>query len=303
MSLTLITLTLLTITAQKPATVNPVFNELVDKGIKLSDGEVIKLRKPIMPDGLDADGQRAAMDRVARPRASRADLVQKSFFAPVVTDVRTPRKSEDEGPSVRSVDIWFVAHGNWDVLTSKDFVESAMKTEEGKSQVLLKSGALDAKALAARKLKVTNRDDYEERFVYSTVNLFDLVRVSATRFAVATKGKESMLAAGRLDPRFANDVDYPNQWRPLVRDAEANIVPGKPHPFKHAGGYAKITRLKSPADGVFVECHVIYEEDYGWFDGINLVKQKLPAMVQEKVRVFRRKLITASEKGGKPGKP
>ena len=51
-----------------------------------------------------------------------------------------------------------------------------------------------------------------------------------------------------------------------------------------------------PAGAAFIECHLVYEEDYGWFDGVNMVKQKAPAMVQEKVRTFRRKLNVATEK-------
>jgi len=82
----------------------------------------------------------------------------------------------------------------------------------------------------------------------------------------------------------------------LIRDEKAEIKLGPAHPFSHAGGYAKITRLKEPADAVFVEFHLAYEEAYGWFDGANLVKQKVPLMVQEKVRTFRRKLALASEK-------
>ena len=103
------------------------------------------------------------------------------------------------------------------------------------------------------------------------------------------------MAAGRVDPRFLDDPDYPNQWRPLLRDQRAEIELGAAHPFGHAGGYAKITRLIEPADGIFVECHLVYEEPYGWFDGVNLVRKKLPAMVKEKVKIFRRKLTVASE--------
>ena len=110
-----------------------------------------------------------------------------------------------------------------------------------------------------------------------------------------TRGKNSVLAAGKIDPRFDKDSEYPNEWRPLVRDAQANIKPGRAHPFTHAGGYAKITRLKETADAVFIEFHLIYEEAYGWFEGVNLVRQKIPVMVQEKIRTFRRKLSVASE--------
>ena len=130
--------------------------------------------------------------------------------------------------------------------------------------------------------------------------MFERVELSATRFSVLTRGKDSIVAAGRIDPRFDKDAEFPNQWRPLLRDEQAEIKPGPAHRLANAGGYAKITRLLEPADGVFVECHIVYEEDYGWFDGVSLVKQKMPVMVQEKVKTFRRKLLLASEeKGGK----
>ena len=120
------------------------------------------------------------------------------------------------------------------------------------------------------------------------------MELSTTRFSVLTRGKDSVLAAARLDRRFLHDPDYPNRWRPFVRDQQAEIKPGPPHSFDHAGGYAKITRLVVPADGVLVECHLVYEESYGWFDGVSLVKQKVPVMVQEKVRTVRRKLTLAT---------
>ncbi|MCE5269105.1 MAG: hypothetical protein LLG00_14615 [Planctomycetaceae bacterium] len=301
MNFTLIGVALLALAVEKPAAENPVFRELLDRGITASDGTVLRLPKPIVADGLDAAGQRAAMEKAPNRRRSVVELTGKSYYTPVEISIRNLTPAKDERPIVRAVDIWFVVHGDWDLLNSKGFIESVMKTgENAKSHVVLKSGFLTEKELASRKLTATVKQNSEERFVYSTIDLFDLVQVSATRFTVLTKGNESIVAAGRLDPRFATDPEYPNQWRPLVRDAQANIRPGKPHPFAHAGGYAKITRLKSPANAALIECHMVYEEDYGWFEGVNLVKQKVPAMVQEKVRVFRRKLTVATaEKAGK----
>lgn len=263
----------------------------------MSDGTVVKLPPPILADELDAAGQRAALGKVADARSPVSELVKKSYYAPVVVKVRTVKSAPGEGPAVRTVDLWFVAHGGWDILTSKDFLESALKTkDEGPNRVVQQSGILTDKEMAARKLSAATRDDYEERFVYTTFWLFERVELSATRFSVLTRGERSIVAAARLDPRFLKDLDYPNQWRPLVRDERAEIKPGAAHPLAHAGGYAKITRLKEPADGVFVECHIVYEEPYGWFDGVSLVKQKVPVMVQEKVRTFRRKLALATGK-------
>ncbi len=274
---------------------NSVFKELVERGVKTSDGTAFKLPPPILADGLDAARQKAALQKVADVRSPVEELVKKSYYAPVVVKVRTVKSSEGEGPAVRTVDVWFVAHGGWDILTSKDFLESALKTkDEGKNRVVLKSGILTDREMAARKLSATTKDGYEERFVYTTFWLFERVELSVTRFSALTRGKDFVLAAARLDPRFAEDPDYPNRWQPLLRDERAEIELGPAQPFTAAGGYAKITRLVEPAEAVLVECHLVYEEAYGWFDGANLVRQKAPPMVQEKVKTFRRKLALAS---------
>jgi hypothetical protein len=274
---------------------NPVFKKLLAEGVKMSDGTTYKLQPPIMADGLDAKGQQAAMAKMADPRHPVNELLRKDAFADVVTKIRTVKSAEGEGPAIRAIDSWFVAHGDWKTLTSKEFLESANANESGKSRVVVKSGFLNEKELQQRKLAATVKDGYEERFLYTTFLLFERVEISATRFATLTRGDDSVLAAGKIDARFDKDKDYPNQWRPLMRDALAEIKPGPAQPFSWAGGYAKITRLKNPADAVFIEFHLIYEEPYGWFDGVNLVKQKVPAMVKEKVRAFRRKLGAAGE--------
>jgi hypothetical protein len=280
---------------------NPIFQELLDHGVPTSGGEAFKLPQPILADALDAAGQRSALEQIADERTPLKRLLEKSFYAPVVVKVRTLKKSVDEGPAIRAIDLWFVVHGDWEQLTSQEFLESAFKTsDESGGQIVKRSGILDADELARRKLSLSPADGAEERFVYSTFTLFERVELSATRHAFFNRGQNSALAAAMVDRRFDADADYPNQWRPLLRDAQANIKPGKPKPFRHAGGYAKITRLLGPADAAFIEFHLIYEEDYGWFDGANLVKQKLPAMVQEKVRAFRRKLGEAANPAPPP---
>ena len=61
---------------------NPVFKELLEQGVKMSDGTAVKLPPPILADGLDAAGQKAALSKVADARSPVAELVKKSFYAP-----------------------------------------------------------------------------------------------------------------------------------------------------------------------------------------------------------------------------
>jgi hypothetical protein len=276
--------------ADAPAGENAVYKELVGVGVKMSDGASFKLPPPILADGLDAAAQRTAIARAPLARNTPKELLRNSYYAPVEVKVRTLRASADEGPAIRAIDVWFVVHGDWDKLRSKGFLESLFGRQEGTNRVVSKSGVLTEQEMAKRKL--SGKSD-GTRFVYTTFSLFERVEISATRRAVLTEGKDSILAAGRVDARFDKDPDYPNRWRPLVRDARAEIKPGPAHPFSHAGGYAKITRLREPADAALIECHLVCEEAFGWFDGANLVKQKLPAMVQETVRTLRRKLALA----------
>jgi hypothetical protein len=51
-----------------------------------------------------------------------------------------------------------------------------------------------------------------------------------------------------------------------------------------------VTELVGVEDGLFVEVHVVYAEPYGWFEGRNLLRSKLPPVLQDSVRKFRRKL-------------
>jgi hypothetical protein len=58
----------------------------------------------------------------------------------------------------------------------------------------------------------------------------------------------------------------------------------------------KVTRLAEPVGALFVEQHVVFAEPAGWFDGANLLRPKLPLVIQGKVRAMRREW---TESGGK----
>jgi hypothetical protein len=293
----LLTTLLTTVAADDAAPQNPVFRELIEKGVVMSDGSAVPLPPPILADGLTADEQQATLKKLCDARTPLEDVLSKASSAPVVIKIRTIKAGKDESPSIRSIDFWFIAHGDWEVLNSKDFLDSlAQRDDDAKSRVVSKAGVLTDDEQAKRQLTVSNDGGLEQRFVYTTFSLFDRVEISATRSSMILRQSDSILAAGKIDPAFTEDPDYPNQWRELLRDEKAEIQLGPPHAYAQAGGYAKITRLLQPAGAVLIECHLVYEEPYGWFEGANLVKQKVPLMVQEKARTFRRKLALANEK-------
>ncbi|HEY4759780.1 MAG TPA: hypothetical protein VIH42_04295, partial [Thermoguttaceae bacterium] len=164
---------------------NPVFIELMEKGVTMSDGTAYKLPKPVMVDGLNAAGQMAAIEKIAAGRNTVEDLIRKSSSAPVVVKVRTLKAAEGESAMVRAIDLWFIAHGKWETLNSKEFLESVVKSKdtEGENRMVSKSGFLSEEEMQKRNLKLEAPEAQEAKFVYTTFSLFDQVEVSATRYA------------------------------------------------------------------------------------------------------------------------
>lgn len=279
---------------------NPIYAELVDKGVVIGDGPGIKVPQPTMPDGLDAAGQRKALESVTtvtEVKRSVDDLLRKSFVSPFVLKI-TDDKTTGANSTVRHVDLWFVAYGTLDAVKSEGFWKATLERETpAKEQDGPESKAvtLTDEELAERKITPTVVGSNKERFGSGLFTLFDRVRINGTMRSLQTEGTESVFAASVLDPRFVTDPKYPNQWRPLTRDDAGKTSEGSPLPYSGAGSYAKATKLIEPAGALFVEFHLVFDEPAGWFNGANLLRSKLPLLAQDGVRKFRRKLVAQAK--------
>jgi len=299
MNLMVICLATVVLASEAAASENALLAELLEKGVTMSDGSSVRLPAPTMPDALGADGQRAALGKIPDARHPVEELLRKSIVAPFVLGIRSLQTPAGQSPA-RAVDLWFVAYGDWDALSSKEFVDRLLERGEppdADSQVS-RSGFLDEAALAKRKIDVRPKRDQEERYSYGTGVLFDRVELSTALHVLLTRGPGSFLAAARIDPRFNGDPEYPNQWRSMARDLNnpQKVAFGPPQVYTAAGCYGKVTRLAQPAGAIFVEYHLVFEEPHGWFKGANLLRSKLPLVVQDEVRTFRRRLQSLAAK-------
>jgi hypothetical protein len=279
---------------------NLVFKELLDKGVAMSDGTAVKLPAPTLADGLDAAHQKAVLGPLGGANHPLDDLTRKSLVAPFVLNIRTVKTTNPKAPA-RTVDLWFFAHGDWTTLNSNDFVEGLFKPREQPATAearVAKTGSLTAAEVAKRGIPpLTVGPNYEERFFYSTANMFDKVEIGSTRYTVFNRYRDSLVQAARIDSRFNSDTQYPNQWRPLTRQEDGSLVAGSPQPYTQSGFYVKATRILDPADAILIEYHMVFEEPYAWFEGANLLSSKLPLLAQDEVRNFRRRLLDASKPG------
>jgi hypothetical protein len=265
---------------------NAIFKELREKGVPLSNGEFGKLPAPSLADGLNADGQKAAIAKVVSISKINAGFMLGGKTDPwqySLTDIRG--KKDDKKASIgRHVDLYFVAQGKLESVKNEKF----MKNQVNKGGNRGTAEFYKPEELKERGLQIIDQKDHKDRYAHVLLPLFNMVEISGTGYGVQTSDKESVLVAFKLDPQFAKDPKYPNEWRPLNRGPAGVAAKGAPQPYDGAGGYVKVTELKDQkTPRVFIEYHLIFDEPYGWFSGAPTLSSKLPQQYENDVRQFR----------------
>jgi hypothetical protein len=266
---------------------NEILNRLMTKGGLPGAGDVV-LPAPTMADGLDQAGQRAVIAAIADDNHPPEALERKTIVAPLILKV-ADNDPADKLHSLRRVDFWFIAYGKLDTIANETFWKSVRNSgadRDDDDESSTRTGILTGDELRAR--NITDSDD--ERHLTADLTLFNRVRVSETMQAKQSRSSDSVTLAAMIDPRFADDKEYPNRWWPLTRDENGHLQQGQAHAYRTAGWYYKATALHEPQGAIFVEYHILFDEPQGWFDGANLLRSKLPLVVQEGVRKFRRQL-------------
>jgi hypothetical protein len=267
---------------------NPLFQQLREQGVAVGAGIKVPLPAPTMADGLDAKAQQAVLKAVAGEDYSLDELLRNSVVAPHILKLRDINPSDPAAPA-RGVDVWFIAYADLKTVTDKDFLDRLLNSnqKEGKSR------GLNAAELEKRRLVIKPADEKHESYGNVVFTFLDRVEISATGHSYWSQTPDSVVFAAVLDPRFLNDADFPNQWRSVMRDPAGKTQLGPANPYDGAGYYLKFTRLAEPKGALFVEAHVVFAEPVKWFDGANLLRSKLPPVVQSQVRSVRRELIKA----------
>jgi hypothetical protein len=271
----------LALAADPQAEANPVYRDLLKDGVAVDAKTKLPLPAPAVPDGLEAAAQKKALVEVVASKYALEDFVRDTSVAPIVLTVRDLPGGNPQAPA-KAVDAWFVVFGDLDTLTRQKFRQRLLTL--GQDQV--KHQQVPAAALDKRGIKTAPFAlDQEEFFGHVEGKLFDKVQVEETHHVFVTRANDSLVVASVLDPRFAGDAEFPNQWRPLK-----NGVAGDPQPYEGVGRYLKVTRLAEPKGALLVEYHGVFTEPKAWFNGANLIRSKLPMLVQTEVRSLRKEL-------------
>jgi hypothetical protein len=263
---------------------NEILDTLLELGVPIGNGR-FRLPAATLADGLSARQQQQSLAPITNDNHPLDALVRKAVVAPFVLRIKDEPDTGQGRP--RRVDLWFVAHGDFDRLSNEDFlkqqVDSETKSQQGGS--LTEAVVLTEDQLRARRIEVMPH----ERFLTVNLELFDRVNVRGTMRAKLSRGTESVTLAATLEPRFAQDREFPNAWHSQQLDDAGRVVIGPARPYVGAAWYCKATKLKQPQDAVLIEYHIVFDEPEAWFNGANLLRSKLPLLAQDGVRKFRRR--------------
>jgi hypothetical protein len=292
---------------------NPILTQLIQQGVPLPSGNSQKVRSPSMADGLNDAQQRQAVAAVLAKKlgapATWEQFTENAIGAPSVllvddasfygTHPQTPPYRTDH-----SVDLWFVAYGQLATVMAPAFMKAQFNISSTDQIDNLKPADLKTHNLEPQKYPGGGEYWVHGQFKILPANF--VLQLRATAHAVETSSAASGTVAAIVDARFNSDKEFPNEWRPVIRDPNGGIkmVDGKPALgdatlYVNAGGYTKITPLIGAPGALFVEYHLVYEEPHEWFNDRSLLRSKLPQKALDDVRTFRRQVEKADAANSK----
>ena len=226
-------------TTQDAATLNPILQTLVDRGVE-AGGVAVALPRPNLADGLDAAASRAVLKEIAGDSRSVENFLRDSVSAPFVLKTRDVKAGES---TIRVADLWFAVRGSLDDLDLKQVIgkTDAATVEAGNMKFTIK--VLTDKDLSNRKLdRMPSGPGLDDWFTHASGRFLDRIQVDVTDHVVATRTADSLTVAASTAKRFDEDLAFPNRWATIARIGAREVV-GAPQKYAGGGSYAKITRL------------------------------------------------------------
>jgi hypothetical protein len=267
-------------------TTNPLFDELIKKGIPLPEGPTVKLPAPLLKPGQVPGDVNAVLEKAAG-RVPVELFLRQTATAPFSLNIKSV-ETRDEKRCGQLIDLSFVVYAKLDDVVETDFVEQLLagKKKGGNGG----PAPLSAKELEARGIRLLDTPRVKEQYGRVTLPLLDKVQVDGVTRSFRATYPNSVVYATRLDDRFKDDRTYPNRWRSIDKAANNGRL-GPPQPYTGLGGYVVVTELPQPRGALLIEMHFLLHEPPDWFGGFNLLRSKLPIAIQDNVRSFRRKVV------------
>ena len=257
-----------------------LLDQLTGRGVSLTDRETIRLAPPSIDGSMDKKSRQQALSTIAGgigwERFSR-----KSVVAPIEIDLEYVR--DDDGRRIgHLVYVAFVAHCELDQLRGRERIRQLMGWADNEPDPT----RYGAEEISEDQFGAWNIGTNDRKYAHVQIPLLDRILVHAVIASQHQESGEDVNVSWEVDPGFGK----PNAQRPWNHWSRLDANDSPSQPYQGAAGYVHVTRLDEPAESCFVEARMVIHEPTEWFRGSNLLRSKLPLLIQESVRKFRRQL-------------
>lgn len=234
-------------------------------------------------------------------------FIKDSVVAPI--SVQTDSIKNEAGDRIgHFIDVAFVVHQTIQEIRKSEALQDFKRQDDPPQTIELRDDK-DAddfeknrtRALTDEELKTfgVTADDEFETLGYLQLPILSRVVVRGVARTCRSVWAEDdvdapVILTWLIDARFGSDSptedSIANQWRPIERSATGEKYLGPPRPYAGLGGYVAITPVPGTPEASLVQLRFVLHEPQDWFSGRNLLRSKLPILVQDRVRNLRREL-------------
>ncbi|WP_404307386.1 hypothetical protein [Neorhodopirellula lusitana] len=234
-------------------------------------------------------------------------FTRDSIVAPIA--VNTDSIPDEAGNRIgHFIDVTFVVHQSIAAIRKSEAVDQFKTSADGTQSIEFAEddGADDfeknkSRTLAPAELEAfgVKLDDKSESLAHLQLALLGKVVIRGVARARRSVWPENaddspIILTWILDDRFNSDAptedSVANQWRAIERTQVGEKQLGPPQPYAGLGGYVAITPVPEHPESSIVQIRFVLHEPKDWFSGRNLLRSKLPILVQDRVRNLRREL-------------
>jgi hypothetical protein len=218
---------------------------------------------------------------------------QPSAVAPMMIRLEYVKNEADEriGHNVHSA---FAVHAKLQSIQDKDLMQQIF----GRQSDTGETGGLKLTELTAEQLKKitaasselnTSGDNRAAARTYSMVDviLLDKIRIHGLLGIEKTEGPSGFSLAWQLLLR--NEPDELQGIWSKVAVVDGRSWASDPVAYAGWGGYIQVTRVSQSPEILVIESRMLMHEPMDWFSSSNYIRSKLPLVIQEGARNFRRK--------------
>lgn len=277
-----------------------LFAELYEVGLDFTQHQRFTLAPPTLRADMSPAARSKAVENLAGKQGWER-FARDSVNAPVVVDISSVDDPDGNRLGLR-VHSAFVVYTQMATLRDSQLMEqffgsvpSTLENDVGSDSDARRVVMQELSAEELIQLGFVEQADSAAAFAYIELPLLNKVLLEGIIRVERRERPGAVEFAWRLDPSFNSLEKYACRWTRLERNAVGRLVEGEAYPYTGCGGWIGAYEIGDSSEQLLIESRMLLQEPSEWFAGSHFLRSKLPLMLQENARSFRRKLPVVSE--------